>query len=81
MPEQQAQKKARGCVKLRRCSKFKIYYKTQFLQTARNKDRRLNRHLRSHPNDRQARERYGEKSAAGVRLNHKGRKLAKRVAS
>lgn len=80
MPEQQAAKKAKGCVKLRRCSKFKIYYKTQAMQTALNKDKRLNRRLRSNPNDRQARERYGEKSAAGVRLNHKGRKLAERVA-
>ena len=79
MPEQQAVKKARGCVKLRRCSKFKIYYKTQFMQTAINKDKRLNRHLRSHPNDQQARERYGAKAAGGVRLNRKGRKLAARA--
>ena len=80
MPEQQSARKARGCVKLRRCSKLKIYYKTQFMQTARNKDKRLNRHLRSHPNDQQARERYSVKAAGGVRLNHKGRKLAKRAA-
>ena len=69
-------KRAKGCVKLRRCSKFKIFYKVQFSITDRNRDRRMNRHLRAHPNDIQAVKRYGEESAKGIRLNAKGRKRA-----
>lgn len=71
--------KAKGCVKLRRCSKFKVYYKVQFGITDKNRDKRMNRHLRAHPNDRQTAERYGINSAKGVRLNSKGRKRAERL--
>jgi hypothetical protein len=71
--------KAKGCVKLRRCSKHKIYYKVQFGTTDKNRNRRMNRHLRAHPNDDQTVERYGSDSAQGVRLNSKGRKRAKRM--
>lgn len=72
--------KAKGCVKLRRCSKFRIYYKVQFGTTDKNREKRMNRHLRTHPNDRQTVERYGGPSAAqGIRLNSKGRKHAERL--
>jgi hypothetical protein len=45
--------KAKGCVKLRRCSKLKSYYSAQYMQTERNKTRRMRRHLKRHPNDKQ----------------------------
>ena len=65
---------AKGCVKLRRCSKHKVYYKGQFMFTDRNKARRMNQHLRAHPYDAQTVERYGATAAQGIRLNTKGRK-------
>jgi Family of unknown function (DUF7022) len=68
--------KAKGCIKLRRCSKFRTYYKVQFSATDKNRERRMHRHLRAHPNDAQAVKRYGEESAQGIRLNSKGRKRA-----
>lgn len=46
--------KAKGCVKLRRCSKFRSYYQVQYANTQRNKVRRIKRHLKHHPEDIQA---------------------------
>lgn len=43
--------KAKGCVKLRRCSKHKSYYQVQFYQSHKNKLRKIRRHIRHHEND------------------------------
>ena len=71
--------KAKGCIKLRRCTKYKTHYKVQFTRTEVNKARRIIRHLRSHPDDLQARERYGAERAAKIAPNSKGRKHERRA--
>lgn len=78
MPQQAGSSKAKGCVKLRRCAKFRTYYGAQEFQTTKNKRRRLGNQIRNHPNDSQAimlyEERNGAGSAQGVlaRLTSKG---------
>jgi hypothetical protein len=75
--------KERKGLKLRRCSKLAPKYKLQFGLTDRNKKRFLQRHIRNHPNDRQAIARYelNMGSAVGVlaNLTAKGRKRKQRA--
>jgi Family of unknown function (DUF7022) len=66
--------KAKGCVKLRRCSKFRSYYQVQYYQTDKNRRKRMLRHLRSHPNDKQTQERAGVQNISDIELTSKGRK-------
>ena len=82
MPEQSASRKAKGCVKLRRCSKFKTYYKAQTFQTDKNKRRKLRKHIRSNPGDLQAIHAHEQVLNFGavrdIGLTQRGKELEKR---
>jgi hypothetical protein len=80
MSQQSSSKKAKGCVKLRRCQKHKSYYQVQAYQTDKNREKRMLRHLRSNPGDIRMAARYGldEITFASLESTSKGRKLKAR---
>jgi hypothetical protein len=69
--------------KLRRCSKLKPMYAAQFARTAKNQQRRMRNHIRSHPNDASAKQKFafvknfGRADTHG--LNCAGRRRARRL--
>lgn len=69
----QGNKRAKGCVKLRRCLKFKTHYALQFGLTDRNRKKRLGRHIRHFPEDKAAialyEAQYGSGTSAGLLAN------------
>lgn len=66
-----------------RSARRKAYYAAQFARTEANARRRLARHLRSHPRDRQAVRQYedarGKGAASALKLTRKGWRLIRRA--
>ena len=72
--------KERKGKKLRRQSKAKTYYASGPMRVATNRKKRMRKHIRSHPNDKEARRIFGfEKNFGATKdfgLNSMGRKRA-----
>jgi hypothetical protein len=70
MSQQSPAKKAKGCKKLRRCSKprYKQGYALGFSHTERNKKRNLRRQIRNNPADKQSIQRYEQTYGVGTTL-------------